>query len=83
MTLKLTFVLSPQQTPEPHSTAVPFTNTLVPHTTESLHTTLLPQVTAVLSTNVTFPVLGSKLTAGDIADPTAKSLLASAAAVFT
>src|SRR6266567_132776 len=82
-TPRLTFVLSPQHTLLPQITAVPFTNTLVPHTKELPHRTLLPQVTAVPSTKVTFPVLGSKLTVGDIADPRARSLLASAAAIFT
>src|SRR6266568_237582 len=74
-TLKPEVLLSPQTTELPHITESPQT-TLVPHTNE------LPQITLVPSTKETVCVLWSKVTEGDIAEPFARSLLASAAGMF-
>src|SRR6266566_4948261 len=72
---------SPQTTPLPHTTLKPELS-LVPQTTELPHTTLLPQTTLVPSTRYTVWVLWSKVTEGDIAEPFARSLLASAAGML-
>src|SRR6266849_8329144 len=80
-TLKPEVLLSPQTTELPHTTESPQT-TLVPHTNELPQMTLLPQITLVPSTKETVCVLWSKVTEGDIAEPFARSLLASAAGMF-
>src|SRR5712691_1905158 len=72
---------SPQTTPVPQSTDVPFTNTFVPQTTEVSQTASVPQTTLVPVTRETLCVVGSKTAVGDTAEASARSLLDSAAAI--